>query len=122
MIEAKEEIKEVKISFNKQTHSKDGTSYTGCFTVSEELFGRFRTYVDKYLRKYKRRRTFSSEEMQEYTYLPGLEIEVDNFTRESCVFLKFTQTAKFIEFLQEEGIVFDIKRASKKRNYYLCIK
>ncbi|MCK2000481.1 hypothetical protein MZM54_03620 [[Brevibacterium] frigoritolerans] len=115
-------MKEVKISFNKQTWSNEGTVYKGCFSVTEKLYMEFKEYVMEYLNKYESQNMFSTEEMKDLMYLPSLEVEADKFTGERCVFLKLTQRGKFVDFLKEKGIKFNPNRAFSSFNYYLALK
>jgi hypothetical protein len=115
-------MKEVKISFNNKLWSSSGTTYRGCFAINEELFHAFKKYVDDYLKKYENQYRFSSEEMNDKMYLPGLNIELEPFSGKKCAFMTLTQTRKFITFLKETGIKFNIDRAFGEFNYYLQIK
>lgn len=115
-------MEKVKISFNKQTWGGDGTYYRGCFTVTNELYQEFATYVVNYLKKYESARTLSSKELNDVLYLTGLNIEKESFTDRKCFFMKLTQRDKFVQFLQEKGIDVNINRAFGPFNYYMEVR
>ena len=115
-------MKEVKISFNKKTWGSSGTFYDGCFTVTKELFTEFKQYVERYLQKYEGQSRFSTHEMNEKMYLPGLAVEKDRFSKKSCVYMKLTQRDFFVRFLKEKGIQVNIDRAYGSFNYYLEVR
>lgn len=115
-------MKEVKISFNKQTFNENGYHYKGCFTVSESLYTDFKAYALRHLERYKNKTSFSGIEMNELIYLPKLEIEVDEYTGNRKVFLTLTQKSTFVRFLKEKGIKFNHKRTCGEFNYYLAFK
>lgn len=115
-------LEEVKISYNKQTWSKEGTYYRGCFTMSQSLFEKFQSYIQAYMKKYENKRLLSSHELQEIAYLPNWNINKDTLYGRDCVFLKLTQRAKLVDFLKEEGVTFDLNRALGGFNYYIELK
>lgn len=115
-------MEQVKISFNKQTWSEDGTYFRGCFTVTEKLFKDFAEYVVGHLSKYQNQTQFSTHEMNELMYLPGLELKKDKWSGRHCLFMTLTQRDKLVQFLREKGIQFNLDRAYGGFNYYIEIR
>ncbi|WCK57133.1 hypothetical protein PP175_28505 (plasmid) [Aneurinibacillus sp. Ricciae_BoGa-3] len=115
-------MKEVKVSFNKQTWDGAGTYYRGCLTISEELLSKFKEHIQQYLEHYQDKRVLSYEELKDKMYLQPLTIETEPFTGKKCVFMKLTQRDRFVSFLKSVGVKINEQRVFGCFNYYLEIK
>jgi hypothetical protein len=89
-------MKEVKISYNKQTwHPKEGTYYRGCFTLEME------TYLK-----------FTNGENNLWT---------DHMTGWKCHFINLTGRDHLVDFLKKNNIPFNMNRAYGAGNYYIQV-
>lgn len=102
--------KEVKISFNQQRWSSEGTHYRGTFAITREQYEAFKEYIKN-----------TSEKIKDYMSKVYAQEPLKEEEGE-IVFLNLTQTTMLIVFLTKNNIEFNIDRALKEINYCLKIK